>query len=256
METSSKRNTRECITCPSLGRDSENDRPAPNLYEHRWCCDDCRAQLPGLLIQIPRDHTELDPTPGTTHNERVSGSAEAPLGVRASVLDHLYRGPALANPALPWGADQEGDLPAARTLYQIALAWLPHRPAHLQETLPNPEVPDLAKWLHYRTEWACSHDDRTGTACTGDNLTNLLPYHAQAINDLAHHLRLYTQGAPDKPEPIKGIECRECSCYTLARHRGDVICTSCGDRMGPDEYERWTGLLAEHEKQMQHQRAA
>lgn len=242
MET---RTTRECITCPALGRDGTDDRPNPNLYQHRWCCDDCRAQLPGLLIRIPRDHEDLDPTPGNTHSERVSGTTEAPLGVRTSVLDHLYTGPALTQPLLPWGPDQEGDLPTARTLYQITLAWWPAwAEAHPTETLPAPEVGELAAWLHHRTDWACN------------TLKENLPYHAQALNTLAHRLRLYTQGAPDKPEPIKGVECRECGCYTLARHAGDVLCTACGERMGPDEYERWITVLAETERQKAHQRAA
>ncbi|WP_035696909.1 hypothetical protein [Glycomyces tenuis] len=239
---------RVCVTCPALGRDGEHDRPQPNLYDYRHSCGECRAQLPGILKRIPLNHAELDPTPGSTKGEHVTGTMDAPLGVRVAVLDELSTGPAiaLASPPIPIGPDQEGTLPAVRVLGHIAHAWLPAwQEAHPDEHLPAATVEDLADWLAKRVDWALN------------TLPALMPDHAAYLRALDHRLDRLNGSGTNKPTIIDGVACRECDRYSLIRQGDDVICTAkgCRCRMSPAEYERWTKLSAAHAQQ-DHQKAA
>lgn len=245
METSTER---VCVTCPALRRDGEHDRPEPNLYDYQWACEECRPQLHGILKRIPLAHSTLDATPGNTHTEHVSGSAEAPLGARVAVLDELSTGPhiAIANPPIPTGPDQEGTLPAVRVLGHIAHAWLPAwQERHPHERLPEPTVPDLARWIDDRIEWALN------------TLPALIPDHAAYLRALDHRLDRLNGGGTHRPAIIDGVACRECDRYSLTRQGDTIICTArgCRCRMSETEYERWTKLSAEHAKQ-DHQQAA
>lgn len=234
------RTERTCRTCPGLGRDGQDGRPAPNYFDYRWACEECRPQLRGILKRVPNSFAELDPTPGGGHHEHVSGTIEAPLGVRIAVLDQLYTGPALTAPALPAGPDQDGVLPAARVLWHIATAWLPAwRESHPRESLPAPTVGHLADWLEHRLDWACNTLEHT----IGD--------HAAYLSALAHRLDRLNDPGSSKPEAIPFVPCRDCDRYSLARQGEIVLCTAndCQVRMGPDEYERWTKLSAEAAKQ-------
>jgi hypothetical protein len=227
------RTERVCVTCPGLGRDGQDGRPAPNYFDFQHSCEECRPQLHGILNRIPRSFAALDATPSSSHQEHVSGSVSIPLGVSVAVLDQITTGPATTIPWLPTGADQDGTLPAARILWHIADAWLPAwRESHPLEQLPAPTVPKLAAWLEGRIDWACN----TLPAMIGD--------HAGYLSALAHRLDRLNDPGSDKPESIDGVACRECDCYTLARHRGEVICTICNIRMDLDEYHRWVGLNA------------
>lgn len=237
-----------CRTCPALRRDGQHDRPAPNLYTYRYSCDECRAQLPGILTRIPLNHATLDATPGTTRTEHVTGTQDAPLGVRIAVLDELHTGPAiaLANPPIPIGTDQEGTLPAVRVLGHIAHAWLPAwQERHPHEHLPAPTVENLADWLQKRIDWALN------------TLPALMPDHAAYLHALDRRLDKLNGGGTHRPTIIDGVACRECDRYSLTRQGEDIICTArgCRCRMNETEYERWTKLSAEHAKQ-DHQRAA
>jgi hypothetical protein len=234
------RTERVCVTCPGLGRDGENDRPSPNYYDYRWACEECRPQLRGILNRAPRSFADLDATPGGGHHQRVSGSIEAPLGVRIDVLDEIYTGPAITIPTLPLGPDQDGVLPTARLLAYIASEWLPAwQEAHPREQLPqHPTVANLAAWLEKRLDWACN------------TLPGLIADHAAWLSALDRRLDRLNGAGPTRPEPVDGVVCR-CDRYTLARLKGDVICTAadCNVRMSPDEYERWTKLNAAAAKQ-------
>jgi hypothetical protein len=241
MENNTTRTERTCITCPGLGRDGADGRPNPNYYDYRWACEECRPQLHGILHRIPLTHTLLDPTPGNAHNEHVSGTIDAPLGVRIAVLDELYTGPATTLPLIPTGPDQDGTLPAARILWHITTAWWPAwHETHPSEHLPEPTITALTAWLEKRTDWACNNLP----ALLGDS--NDQPGHARILSALAHRLDRLIDPGTSKPEPIPFVPCRDCDRYSLARLAGDIICThdSCGIRMSPDEYERWTKLQA------------
>lgn len=239
MEHTTTRTERVCITCAALGRDGEDGRPAPNYYDYRWACEACRPQLHGLLHRIPLAHTQLDATPTGTHHEHVTGTVEAPLGVSIAVLDQITRTPAMFAPYIPWDDDQTGHLPTTRTLQIIATAWLPAlQERNPREHLPNPEVKPLTAWLSHHLDWACN------------NLKENLPDHAHELSALAHRLDRLLDPGTDKPEAIPFVPCRECDRYSLARHRGDIICTDtrCNARMSPTEYERWTKLKAAFEQ--------
>lgn len=238
METT--RTERVCVTCPGLGRDGIEGRPAPNYYDYRYSCEECRPQLHGILNRIPRSFTELDATPKAVHREHVSGSVSIPLGVSVAVLDQITTGPATTLKILPAGADQDGVLPAARILWHIATGWLPAwQESHPLEQLPAPTVDQLSAWLEKRIDWACN----TLEATIGD--------HAGYLSALAHRLDRLNDPTSDKPEPIDFVPCRECDRYALARQGDTVVCTGkgCNVRMGPAEYERWTKLNAEAAKQ-------
>jgi len=229
------RTERVCRTCPGLGRDGEDGRPAPNYFDFQHSCEECRPQLHGLLHRIPRAHLLLDPTPGGGQRERVSGSHEAPLGVRIAVLDEAYTGPAITIPLLPVGPDQEGVLPAARILWHIASAWLPAwRESHPSESLPQPTVAGLADWLDKRIDWACN------------SLPESIGDHAAYLSALARRLDRLNDPGNSKPDRIDGVACRECDGYTLTRQGDTVVCVDprCNARYSRDEYERWTKLQA------------
>ena len=240
MEHNTTRTERVCLTCPGLGRDGVDGRPAPNYYDWKHACEECRPQLHGILNRIPRSFQDLDATPSSSHQEHVSGSVSIPLGVSIAVLDQITTGPATTLRVLPSGADQDGVLPAARILWHIANDWLPTwQESHPREQLPAPTVAKLAAWIEHRVDWACN----TLEATIGD--------HAGYLSALAHRLDRLNDPGTDKPEPIDGVACRECDRYSLARHKGEVHCTAndCKVRMDLDEYHRWVGLnaaLAKH----------
>lgn len=243
--TQADRRERVCRTCPGLGRDGEGDRPAPNYFEYRWACEECRPQLHGLLHRIPHSYAELDATPGGGQREHVSGTADTPLGVRLAVLNETYIGPGNTMTVLPTGPDQEGTLNAPRILWYIASAWLPTwQNGHPDAALPTPYVAYLAEWLDHRLDWACN----TLEALIGD--------HAAYLAALARRLDRLVDPRSSKPEGIPFVPCRECDRFTLARQSDPtsgftVICTGkgCNVRMSTAEYERWTKLTAEAAKQ-------
>jgi hypothetical protein len=229
------RTERVCRTCPALGRDGQDGRPAPNYYDFQYSCEECRPALHGILHRIPLAHHQLDPTPAGGQRERVTGSHEAPLGVRIGVLDELL--PATTQPLIPTGPDQEGVLPAARILWHIANDWLPAwQESHPSEALPSPTVAGLADWLDKRLDWACN------------TLPETISDHAAYLSALARRLDRLNDPGTTKPDRIDGVACRECDGYTLIRQGEDVTCTDprCKVRMGPAEYERWTKLKAAH----------
>jgi hypothetical protein len=237
METTT-RTERVCVTCPGLGRDGQDGRPAPNFFDYRWACEECRPQLHGILNRIPRSFEALDATPSSSHQEHVSGSVSIPLGVSVAVLDQIL--PTTTKLGLPAGPDQEGVLPAGRVLWHIAKTWLPERQANYPwERLPDkPTVRELAEWIEKRIDWACN------------TLPGMIGDHAGYLSALAHRLDRLNDPGADKPEPIKFVPCRECDRYALARQGDTVLCTGkgCNVRMGPAEYERWTKLNAEAAK--------
>ncbi|MEU5157326.1 hypothetical protein [Glycomyces sp. NPDC021274] len=233
METTT-RTERVCVTCPGLGRDGVDGRPAPNYFDFQHSCEECRPQLRGLLKRIPGDYADLDATPPGGQREHVSGTVEAPLGVRLAVLNEIYTGPATTLTTFPTGPDQEGVLSAPRILWFIASAWLPAwQVSHPKERLPAPTVWHLADWLEKRLDWACN------------TLPALMADHAGYLSALAHRLDRLNNPTSGKPEPINvKIPCPDCDCYGLAWFQGDVLCTVCGVRMEDHQYHRWVGLNA------------
>jgi len=240
------RTERVCVTCPGLGRDGQDDRPAPNYYDYQHACEECRPQLRGILNRAPRAFALLDATPTTGRHQHVSGTKDAPLGVRIAVLDELVGRPAIAlvAPPLPDGPDQEGNLSTARILAHIATAWLPHRGAW--ERLPeHATVTTLAAWLEHRIDWACDtlphlmgdHDDQPG--------------HARILGALSRRLDRLNDPGTSKPEAIKYVPCPECDRYTLIRLGDEVLCTgtNCTCRLTGTQYENWSKLTAEAAKQ-------
>lgn len=126
--------------------------------------------------------------------------------------------------------DQVGDPSVPAVLDSWARDWQGYRWA----ILPDPSVSALSQWLLDRLEWACDTHP--------------------AIDDFASELaectaRLRPRGP--KVELKTGVPCRDCEIVSLFRWPGSdyVECGSCPALLTPEEYQRWTQLLATPEHQ-------
>ena len=85
-----------------------------------------------------------------TVGQRVGGSREAPLPLRVDPLDLTL--PARVATVHDGYGDQAGNLPVASVLDSWARDWADVR--NMRETLPDPTVVELGRWLGNRHPWA------------------------------------------------------------------------------------------------------
>jgi hypothetical protein len=217
-----------CVVCPQL-RLGE-----PRHYERAHVCEGCRVRLAALLVEV-RDNTALLPRelmPGASHEQRVSGSREAPLPFRVDALDLLM--PAHAGTVHDVLGDQTGYLSVATVLDAWARDWCEVRDRG--ERRPLPVVVELVVWLGNRTEWACDRHPAVDE-------------YAAELYELAGTLRAIVEPGPRPPERCKGVPCRVCDLLCLYRvtdGTGDVECKNpaCRTVYRADEYHRWVALVA------------
>src|SRR5690606_11320781 len=188
----------------------------PTPFEQPFVHHACRGRLARDLVSISDEWLALDATPGGGRTERVSGTHEAPLGVRASVLDQMLPAWNAEEPIRANIQDQIGDAPASVVLDLIASEWLEarRRDGH-RERRPLPTVANLTSWLRDRLDWACSH------------LPDSIDSHADEIRRLAGRLKALNGNTRAKTEPIPAEPCKHCGHIALVRIHGRVMCTNC-----------------------------
>jgi hypothetical protein len=169
---------------------------------------------------------------------RVSGTPDkaAPISLTGfDLLAHVRRGQ--ADSVTDRSGDQYGPQPVAVILGSWVQDWRQLR--NLGEHHParpgrDPEVGTLVDWLTPRLEWACDQHP--------------------AVADFAGEIR-WMRGTlravlsiVELPEYKTGVPCRRCDKLALFRVNGSnwIECGECPELMSADEYERWTGLLAEY----------
>lgn len=205
-----------CRVCPVY-------KQQPAQYRVPHVCDPCEARMARQLVQISDEWLLLDATPGGARPERITGTKEAPLGVRADVLDQMlpvggHSGEAIRDPY----RDQTGETPAGVVLDLIASEWLEgrRRDGH-REHRPVPTVPNLTAWLRDRLPWACSH------------LPDSVDAHADEIRQLCGRLHALNGHVKEKTEPIPATPCKHCGHIALVRVEGKAMCTNCSQYSGP-----------------------
>lgn len=192
-------------------------------------CQPCRAHLNADITELAEIWASLSAEPGRRGTQRITGTREAPLGVRVPVLDHLLPAAPYRPVADPHG-DQTGAIPTAVVLASWAADWLSHH----SPPAPQPEatVPALARWLITRTEWACDH----------------YPHIAAFATDVGHTLnscRAAAQLYPERPELCDGVACATCDTRSLYRTAGRVHCQTCGRIYLTSEYQDWVNNLTQ-----------
>lgn len=221
---------RACAVCPTL-RDGD-----PRHYQRAHVCDPCRRHLARMLTEVATGFAEL-----AEHLERGAGhggplvrggEVEAALPFRVDVWDLL--GVVRLEVVRDVHGDQTGYVSAATTLHLWCRDWCATRA--LGEVGPGLAVPDMAAWLADRLEWACDEH-----AAIADFAVELC--------DLWRAVRRYVADREPRPEPCVGVPCRRCDFKTLARladGSGDIECQNlaCRTIYRPDEYTRWTKMLA------------
>lgn len=198
------------------------------------------VRVPGHPADPAANSAPAGPVPGPGKGGRVSGSRETPTPLRIDPADLTADARLLNLTRLEYPEhheDQTGYLPVATVLDGWVRDWREHRDRG--EGLPEATVPALARWLSVRLDDAC--DDHPAVD----------EFHDE-IKQLRSSLRS-TLGVVDIPDYKRGVPCRSCDNLTLVRYNGSdwVECTAvdtdgnpCPELMSPEEYERWTGLLA------------
>lgn len=211
-----------CCVCPQL-RAGE-----PRIYERANVCEGCRSRLRAMLGEVVELYVDLSLEKGSNGGAKVSGSRTPPLPLVVVVLDltmppHIY-------PVHDPNHDQVGWPSAADILELWARDWQTYSWA----LLPAPTVPELAKWLTERLDWACDEHPAVDEF-------------AAELNGLVRRLR---PPAP-RAELKIGVPCRECEKVTLYRWPGSdyIECGSCDLLMTPEEYQRWCELISATEHQ-------
>ena len=228
---------RECCVCVAYGFDGLEGRPAPAQWEYRAVCEECRSQFRRNLASLVEQHALLDATPGVVEQERVSGTREKSLKVRAAVLDQLV--PATdreREPDDPHG-DVCGHVPLAQALNAIAEYWRTARFDRFAEREPALTVANLATWIEHRLDWACEHIPEPVAAAV------------ELLHPLVGHLYALNGRSFDRGQIIPFTPCPGCDVVgSLMARAGDdrVRCTAHGCRYTSTraDVERWTGLLA------------
>jgi len=209
-------------------------------YERAAVCNGCRTWLDRTLVEIVELYALLPANllPGQAHGQRVSGSREAPLPLRVDPLDLMMPAraaePTAAARAFP--EDQMGDLSVASRLDSWVCDW--RSSIRCGDIRPPPTVEELVRWLRVWLEEACdSH--------------RAIDEFAEEMRELVHGLRVATGRNAVHPELKKGVPCRECERLALFRKPGSdfIECGSCGLLLTPEEYERWTALIASPDHQ-------
>lgn len=197
-------------------------------------CPGCRQWLDRTLTEIVELYATLPAhmIPGQVQGQRVSGSREAPLPLRVDPLDLTM--PARYAVVHDTAGDQIGLPSVASVLDSWARDWADVR--DMGETLPDPTVAELARWLGNRHDWAA------------DNHHAVSDY-ADELRELRAVIRRYTGGPEPYATPCIGVPCRRCDLTTLAKlanGSGDVECQNGDCRLvyRPDEYDAWVRLVA------------
>lgn len=202
-------------------------------YMRERACDPCRARLPHLIAEIADLWAQLPEAlqPGANGAQRVSGSREAPVPVNVDALDLSAdaRNSEATDAAKEHPEDQIGQVAVASILDQWCRDWRDEMA--FAQSLPVPTVPELARWLQDRTEWACDRHP--------------------AVDEFAaemRRLRAVLRGTLGLTEPppefCDGVVCRKCDRYALYREGDYVECDVCGLLYSEKEYHEWVGLLA------------
>jgi hypothetical protein len=202
-------------------------------YMRERVCDACRTRLPHTIADIAHLWTQLPAAmqPAHTDNQRVTGSREAPTPVNIDALDlsATARSGEASTAAREHPEDQIGQVPVAFILDQWARDWRDEMA--FRQSLPQPTVPELAKWLIDRVDWAADRHPAIDEFAT-------------EISRLRAVLR-GTLGLYDPPpEFCDGVVCRKCDRYALYREGDYVECDHCGLLYSEQEYHDWVGLLA------------
>lgn len=113
-------------------------------------CDGCRRRMEADLVDLVEEWTKLDPAPGQGSGERITGTREKPLPARVTVLDLTISNIMVKAVNDPY-RDQAGHIPVVAILDGWARDWA----EELRQMLPAPTVPNLARWLALRIDWAC-----------------------------------------------------------------------------------------------------
>ena len=209
--------------------------------ERGMVCEGCRTWTDGILRDIAELHAQLPDAlmPGAASHEHVSGTPEAPLPLQVAPLDLSMPARALTLTAAGRAHrdDQTGDLSVASVLDSWVRDWHGYL---YRERLPLPTVPRLVRWLRDRLHWACDNHPAIDE-CVAE------------LRDLRGRLRLVLEQTAPKGELLR-VPCSKCDQLTLFRKPGDdrVHCQDddCAAILYPDEYERWTQLLAAHYQAM------
>lgn len=203
-------------------------------YERAQVCGPDRGRLPHVLDDIvdlfPRLAEVLARAQAV--GQRVSGSREAPVPVSVDVVDLSGRarnGNATAE-AKENPEDQVGHISVPSILDQWVRDWRDEMA--FAQSLPLPTVPELARWLKDRLEWACDrHPAIDEFAAEMVKTRGVL----RAIVDLSS-----TSG---DDEYCDGVVCKSCDRFALYRDGKYVECDHCGLLYTEAEYAEWVGLL-------------
>lgn len=206
-------------------------------------CDACRSRLRSRLAELPDlyDRLVVEGHPvmvGRGLGGPVSGSRERRLPI--AVDRHDLTAPA-RNVHLV-GDDQVGYDSVAGELDFWVRDWREARGG--QERLPDPEVRTLALWLERRAEDAC--DSHPAVDEMFDALGRLTATMRRLLGEV------------EVPDYKQGVPCRRCDAMALVRVNGSdwIECTGCPELLSPEEYGRWTKLLAEQAKTTRREKAA
>lgn len=193
----------------------------PAVADHGQFCEHHAGKLADILDQIPQLYAALDLVPGTGEPAPIgrSGSESRPP-VRVDVLSEI--GPGAAHVCDPH--DQEGHLPAAYHLQQIAEDWASYRSEVVQAGLPSPYVPALCDWLLANREWALRYHPAI------DEAYDLLVGIRNRLRTLVNGIELAEWSGP-----LPG-RCPQCRRLSLVVDRGRAECRhdTCG-RIWADE---------------------
>jgi hypothetical protein len=202
-------------------------------YERRQVCDPCRGRLTHTVATVAHLWAQLPEAmqPGQNEAQRVTGSREAPIPLNVDVVDlsAQARNAQATDAAKAHPEDQIGQVAVASILDQWARDWRDEMA--FAQSLPVPTVPELARWLGNRVEWACDRHP--------------------AVDEFAAEmgrLRAVLRGVLGLLDPpaefCDGVVCRKCDRYALYREGDYVECDHCGLLYSEQEYHDWVGLLA------------
>lgn len=204
-------------------------------YERAQVCAADRSRLPHILADIVdlwRQLPEALPR-GQAAGQRVTGSREAPVPVSIDVVD--LTAPARAGTVHDPLGDQIGYTAVASVLDQWARDFRDEMA--FRQSLPEPTVPELARWLSDRLSWACDRHP--------------------AVDEFASEmvgqrgiLRAILGLTDPEPDYCDGVVCKSCDRYALYRDGKYVECGNCGLLYTEAEYHDWVGLLAGQARRM------
>lgn len=202
-------------------------------YMRAQVCDACRDRLPRTIAEIVELWKQLpDAMPRDQSNgQRVTGSREAPVPLNVDALDLALpaRVPEASAEGRKHPEDQVGHPAVASILDQWCRDWRDEMA--FAQSLPVPTVPELARFLINRCDWAADRHP--------------------AVDEFASEmgrLRAVLRGVLGLIEPpaefCDGVVCRKCDRYALYRESDYVECDHCGLLYSESEYEEWAALIA------------